>query len=119
MENKPKLKNLKKNSDFLELRKKGFRLNPSEWLQIQFLKSKDGALFVGVTTGRKVGSAVTRNRLKRWSREYFRKAVQHHPVEGKLNVLFKPQASLFYKELKHDELDRLLEKAFNRIRTLA
>lgn len=119
MESKPKLKNLKKNSDFLELRKKGLRLNPSDWLQIQFMKSKDGGLFVGVTTGRKVGSAVIRNRLKRWSREFFRKGLQLGPIEGKLNVVFKPRPSEFYKELKHEDLDGVLDKAFKRIRELA
>lgn len=119
MENKPKLKNLKKNSDFLELRKKGIRLNPSDWLQVQYLKSKDEALLVGVTTGRKVGSAVIRNRLKRWSREFFRRSLKQHSLHGKLNVVFRPRKSEFYKELKHEELDGFLEKAFKRIRALA
>lgn len=117
MENKPKIKNLKKNSDFLELRKKGLRINPSEWLQIQYLKSNDEVLFIGVTTGRKVGTAVIRNRLKRWSREFFRKNLSQLTVAGRLNVVFKPRQSQFYKELKHEDLDRLLEKACERIRT--
>jgi len=119
VENKPKLKNLKKNSDFLELRRKGLRLNPSEWLQIQYLKAKDGDLFVGMTTGRKIGSAVIRNRLKRWSREFFRKSLQEEPLQGMLNVVFKPRTSDFYKELKHEELDGILEKAWRRLRTLS
>jgi ribonuclease P protein component len=122
-ENKSRIKRLKKNSDFLELRRKGLRLRTSEWLQIHFQKSKEEDLFIGVTTGRKVGSAVIRNRLKRWCLEYFRK---HHKklssgekeqssLSGQLNVLFRPQKEGFYKELTHEELDQELHRTLSRL----
>ena len=119
-ENKSQIKRLKKNSDFLEIRRKGIRLKTTDWLQIQYQKSKEEGLYVGVTTGRKVGSAVIRNRLKRWCLEYFRR---HHSkpdkdgnsLSGRLNILFRPQTEGFYKELKHEELDQNLQKTLSRL----
>ena len=115
-ENISQIKRLKKNSDFLELRRKGQRLKTTDWLQIHYQKSKEEGLYIGVTSGRKVGSAVIRNRLKRWCLEYFRK---HHSQEGslsgRLNILFRPQPEGFYKELTHDELDQHLQKTLSRL----
>jgi ribonuclease P protein component len=115
-ESKSRIKRLKKNSDFLELRRKGLRLRATEWLQIHFQKSKEEDLYIGVTTGRKVGSAVIRNRLKRWCLEYFRK---HHKelssLSGRLNILLRPQAEGFYKEITHEELDHELQKTLSRL----
>ena len=127
-ENKSRIKRLKKNSDFLELRRKGLRLRATDWLQIHFQKSKEESLYVGVTTGRKVGSAVIRNRLKRWCLEYFQKHYGKKPVEvssdekentslsGRVNILFRPQPEGFYKELSHEELDRELHKTLSRLK---
>lgn len=118
-ENKParkqSVKRLKKNSDFLELRRKGMRLRATEWLQIQFQKSKEEDLLIGVTTGRKVGSAVIRNRLKRWCLEHFRKYREEYSLTGRLNILFRPQSEGFYKELRHEELDYELQKTLSRL----
>ena len=125
---KRSVKRLKKNSDFLELRRKGLRLKATEWLQIHYQKSKEENLYIGVTTGRKVGSAVIRNRLKRWCLEYFQKHHTKRPVEtdsdikesgllnGRLNILFRPQTEGFYKELSHEELDRELHKTISRLK---
>ena len=114
-ENKSRIKRLKKNSDFLELRKKGLRLRASDWLQIHYQKSKEETLYIGVTTGRKVGSAVIRNRLKRWCLEYFR---NHHKesLSGRVNILFRPQTEGFYKDLTHAELDHELHKTLSRLK---
>ena len=129
---KQSVKRLKKNSDFLELRRKGLRLRATEWLQIHYQKSKEEILYVGVTTGRKVGSAVIRNRLKRWCLDYFQRHYGQRPAElssdkasdnkepqflnGRLNILFRPQAEGFYKELSHEELDRELHKTLSRLK---
>ena len=127
-ESKSRIKRLKKNSDFLELRRKGLRLRATDWLQIHFQKSKEEDLYVGVTTGRKVGSAVIRNRLKRWCLEYFQKHYGKKAMEqssdnkepsflnGRLNILFRPQPEGFYKELSHEELDRELHKTLSRLK---
>jgi ribonuclease P protein component len=115
-ENKSTLKRLKKNSEFLELRRKGIKLRVNDWLQIHYQKSQDEALYVGVTTGRKVGSAVIRNRLKRWCLEFFKGHQQTELIVGRVNILFRPQPAGFYKDLSHEELDRFLQKAVSKLK---
>jgi ribonuclease P protein component len=109
---------LKKNSDFLDLRLKGQKIRGSDWLQIQFIKSNEGPLLVGVTVSRKVGIAVVRNKLKRWCHEYFNK--NRHRFEGlsgKFNFLFRPHNSKnFYKELEHELFDKTLSQALKLLR---
>ena len=66
---------------------------------------------LGITVSRKVGNAVCRNRIKRWTREYFRRhrACLTPPVD--VNVVAKRHAGI----LSHDELDQELRSAFARL----
>jgi ribonuclease P protein component len=67
---------------------------------------------LGVTVSRKVGNAVCRNRLKRWTREGFRTSRQRFVRIADLNVIAKPGAAL----LAHSEFDLELQEAFRRLR---
>jgi len=80
---------------------------------VNFSKNDLGLLRFGWTAGGKIGTAVLRNKLRRWCREFFRNK-QDFAVD--INIVFlKSKAPGFYKELRHDELDRTLEKAWNLI----
>lgn len=68
----------------------------------------------GITASRKVGSAVTRNKLKRWAREYLRDFVtrsnqQGSPIDVSINIIFKPIDQGFYKGLKFEEFRRAMD----------
>lgn len=67
---------------------------------------------LGVTVSRKVGNAVCRNRLKRWTREAFRTSRLRLATGADLVVIAKPGAAL----LAHCEFDRELQEAFRRLR---
>lgn len=93
---------LRKNSDFLELKRLGRRLWATEWLLFSY-RSNGAKLRVGFTVSRKVGSAVVRNRLKRRSRDLIRKLQKQGSVfNGDLNIIFKPMPGQFYKNLEYD-----------------
>jgi ribonuclease P protein component len=111
------VKSLKKNSDFLELKKIGRKLRPVDWLIVSFVSTEQREVLVGTTVSRKVGSAVIRNKIKRWCREIFR---QHPPLNDergyKINVVLKPVDKKFYKQLFFAEFERQLLVCIKKIK---
>lgn len=65
---------LKRRRDFLRLQGRGDRRYGRRFIYY-FRGSPTGETRIGITVSKKVGGAVTRNRIKRWVREVFR----HHP----------------------------------------
>jgi ribonuclease P protein component len=101
---------LKRSSDFLNIKLRGKRKSLSSWLLLSFQKNNLEHLRFGCTISSKVGSAVTRNRLKRWTREYFRKAIDDgfNPAID-INLVFKPMPKGFYSKLSHTDFDGILD----------
>ena len=62
---------LKENKDFRRLYSRG-RSYPSALLVTYVMKNRCGNVRIGITTGKKVGKAVLRNRSRRVIREAFR-----------------------------------------------
>lgn len=114
-----RLSSIKRNSDFLLLKKSGKKFWAASWLLIVIMKSsdKDAGLRLGVTTGKKVGNAVVRNKLKRWSKNFFREVNQSDPeFKADINVVFRPVSTEHYKNLKYQEFKSLLETALSKIK---
>jgi ribonuclease P protein component len=109
------LQSLVRKIDFKNLVERGRRIKASPWLLINYDKNSLGSLRLGCTLGRKVGSAVIRNRIRRWSREWFRKNEVAIGVD--INLFFlEAKKQGFYKTIKHEELDLILENAYAKIR---
>ncbi len=71
----------------------------------------------GVTASRKVGPAVVRNKLKRWSREYFRAfLVAGKAIEADINIIFKPMDANYYKGLRHEEFVKGMDRGMEALR---
>ena len=71
----------------------------------------------GWTLPRFVGNAVTRNRLKRWCREFLRQNQSKLDVSSlDINFVFKRKDSNFYKKLNHDEFNKTIDKFFKKLR---
>lgn len=71
----------------------------------------------GVTASRKVGSAVVRNKLKRWCRDYFRAFLSAgKSFEADINIIFKPMDANFYKGLSHAEFIKSLDRGLEAVR---
>jgi ribonuclease P protein component len=108
---------LRSAQDFSLLRHKGRRFSPAPWLMLQWKTNVTGEIRLGCTLPKYVGSAVVRNRIRRWCREHVRKWSE--PMKESealdLNILFHRQKADFYKRLSHEELDASLGKALGRI----
>jgi len=115
---------IQRSSEFLSLKKNGKRTWPTKWLLLNYSKVDQKGLHFGVTASRKVGSAVVRNKLKRWAREYFRDFVirsnqQGSPIDASINIIFKPIDQGFYKGLKFEEFKKAMDTGLEILRKSA
>lgn len=108
---------IKRSSEFLSLKQSGRRFWPTNWLLLNYSNNQLGQFRIGVTASRKVGPAVVRNKLKRWTREYFRKRLKaDDTLSIDINLIFKPMGDSFYKDLTYDQFVRGLEAGVQVIR---
>jgi ribonuclease P protein component len=83
---------------------------------MNFVESPAGRLRLGWTLPRQVGSAVIRNRLKRWSRVYFRELVKRGespPVD--LNLVFRKTEGDFYKKLSYERFASVVDRGWKQL----
>jgi ribonuclease P protein component len=99
----PRAARLRESSDFRELNKSGFRLSSADLLA-RYRSNDLGAARFGLTVSKRVGKAVTRNRVKRQLRE----AIRHHRHGlGDLDVVIIARSSA--AGLSHDEFQQQIE----------
>lgn len=103
---------LKRQSDFQTLRQQGNFSHITHWLAVSYQENHNKNLRWAWTLSRKVGNAVTRNRLKRWGREFIR---EFNENDIDINFIFKIKKSDFYKKISREEFNRAFEKAFEKI----
>lgn len=81
-----------KRSEFLRLAKTGDKIQNKNFIAI-FAPGRFQRTRLGVTVTRNVGNATTRNRIKRFTREYFR--LNKHKIAGcrDINIISKKEAA--------------------------
>jgi ribonuclease P protein component len=99
---------LKRSVEFQRIQKTGRRFHTKLFVVCYCKKSLSTARF-GLTVSRKVGNAVTRNRVKRWLRESIRKS--SHQFDG-LDVVFiaKPLSANAGQDWVSQEVRRSLQR---------
>lgn len=91
----PRARRVRKRLDYLRIQNQGRRYSTPHLLvfAIPSEASRPPATRFGVTVSRKVGDAVTRNRVKRWIRESCRRWVAELPPSLDIVVVARPQAA--------------------------
>ncbi len=84
-------------------------MHVNAWMRVDWRRSPNTYVRCGWTVPGYVGSAVLRNRFKRWGREYMRKWARSHSVGLDMNVVLKRKDPEFYRSLRHKEFVRALE----------
>ena len=88
----PKENRLRKRSEFVALSNRGKKVHTGAFLAI-FETSERGKKRIGITVSKKVGNAVTRNRIKRVTRECFRLNKHLLKYDLDINIIAKRSAS--------------------------
>lgn len=100
---------LLKRSEFLAVSRHGRKLQDSCFL-IFFLPGRKDRPRLGITVSKRVGNAVTRNRLKRLIREFFRKNRDLLEANWDINIIAKPAAAKLTTREVETSLNRLFSK---------
>ena len=117
MANKQTLTTLKSRSDFQNVFNNGQRIYPSSWMVANVCSNSCEEPRFGWTLPRYVGSAVTRNRLKRWCREFLRCSISDNFTKNiDVNFVFKRRDKEFYKRLSHEEFNKTIKNFFRKIK---
>jgi ribonuclease P protein component len=102
------LDRLRQRSDYLQCYRQGRRRH-GPYFTLHFFANSLGHPRLGITASKKVGDAVVRHRLKRWSREVFRRWEGRRALPGlDLVVHLKPESAAAEWASYEGEMLRLL-----------
>jgi ribonuclease P protein component len=114
---KSRILRLKSSNDFTKLKTARKIVSSRVWLILSFQKNDGKGFRVGWTLPSYVGTAVVRNRLKRWMREFL---IQNqgsiNKVDMDINIVLRRKGADFYKQLERKELDVVLSEVFQTLR---
>lgn len=110
MESNSPFRTLLKRADFLNLKARGFSIHIDGWLLVNLRKTELQKFRCGFTLPRQTGTAVVRNRLRRWGKEYYRKWCLKNSASLDLNLIFKRKDKGFYASMTHQEFDVAMDK---------
>ncbi len=106
----PKADRILKRPDFVHLSKSGIKIQNKNFIAA-FQKGCIDRTRIGITVSKRVGGAVSRNRLKRLIREFFRLNKHHLPGYLDINIIAKKKAS----ERSSKEIHASLQEIFDKI----
>ncbi|GKU83884.1 ribonuclease P protein component [Niallia sp. NCCP-28] len=97
---------IKKNKDFQEVFKKGQSFANRQFVVYKLSKKNQDHFRIGLSVSKKIGNAVTRNRIKRYIRQAFLELELHlNPAMDYVIIARKPVSDMSYEEvlnsLKH------------------
>ncbi len=104
---------IRKRPDYLRLSRDGDRLYNRLFIAVHHKSLYVEVSRLGITVTKKVGCAVTRNRIKRLIREYFR--LNKHKISGNwdINIIAKKEAAKANSAKIFDSLQELFGKIRN------
>ena len=90
-----KFQSLNENTLFQRVYYKG-KSAPKPALVVYCLKNRVGVCRVGITTSKKIGNAVERNRSRRVIRAAFQSVLKNHTINGSYDIVFVARGKTKY-----------------------
>jgi len=109
---------LRRRADFLNLRESGRRLHVNSWLVVNVQATDRNQVRGGWTIPRQTGTAVVRNRFRRWGRERLRQWARETSVSVDMNIVFKRCDREFFKQIKYKEFTDAMDVLFVKVERL-
>jgi ribonuclease P protein component len=100
---------IRKRSEFLRLNREGKKVQNRHFI-IFYAPGRRYRTRLGITVARKVGGAVTRNRIKRIAREYFRKNRDQLKGVWDINLIAKKEVANLPAETINNAIEKLFKK---------
>jgi ribonuclease P protein component len=101
----PKTARLRKRAEFVNLSRRGVKLQSANFVVVIWAKGQQENR-LGITVSGKVGNAVTRNRIKRSIREYFRRHRAELPMQSDILIIARRGAAELDGHGVHVELEK-------------
>lgn len=105
-----KAERILRRSDYLHVSRFGKKVQNAYFLAL-FCPNQSERMRLGITVTAKIGNAVTRNRIKRWVREFFRLNVKTLCAKWDINIIVKKRAAT----LNHYQATASLQSLFKDI----
>ncbi len=71
---------------------------------------------LGLTISKKIGTAVIRNKLKRWCRECLQHELQEQKLGVDINVVFRGWDKEFFKDLQYGDFQKAFTVGWKKIK---
>ena len=111
---KSPLESIKKTADFKTVYKLG-KTASNRFFAVHMYPNEKNLARLGLSIGRKAGKAVTRNRLRRWVKEYFR--LNEHGLTGvDVVVVARSLAKDLVKYGKYGDVEKYLSSLLEQVR---
>lgn len=106
---------LKQNTDFVRLYYRGKSI-ASPALVVYSMKNSAGVCRVGITTSKKIGNAVERNRSRRVIRAAFQSVLKNYSIQGGRDLVFVARGKTKY--LKSTAVEKAMIKALRELEVI-
>lgn len=122
VENNKNIQRLKTRDEFTKILRGGKRLRFKNWLVINLQFHSKNKIQVGWTVPGYVGTAVVRNRLKRWLKDYL---ANHWQIDEKLHegcilhFYFQKHEKSFYRDMDRKSFNQTLSLGLLDVETKA
>ena len=110
----PKSKRLRKRQEYLEIQQQGLRIQSFGFTGLLRIR-ETGSTRLGITTSKKLGNAVIRNRTRRLVREAFRRGLLDLPNHVDLIIVAKKNAATLSSKAVFEDLAKLGNRVTRRV----